>query len=154
MTDQTPFPVLADALRKTVDAALPGLRAISASRASEPWAPGKWSPRQLIGHLVDSAANNHQRFVRAQEGGPLVFPEYAQEHWVACQHYQDRAWEDLVAFWHAYNHHLAHVMANIPEEQRGVQCLIGTGPTTTLLFLAQDYLVHLRHHLTQIRVLT
>jgi len=153
-TDQTPFAVLAEALRQTVDDVLPGLRAISESQASQSWAPGKWSPRQIIGHLVDSASNNHQRFVRAQQGGALVFPAYAQQHWVACQHYEACSWEGLVNFWHAYNHHLAHVITYIPEDMRGVQCLIGTDPPVTLVFLAQDYVLHLRHHLTQIQGLS
>jgi len=152
-TDQTPFAMVAGALQETVDAALPLLRAMSDSQVSQPWAPGKWTPRQIIGHLIDSASNNHQRFVRAQEGGALVFPAYAQEHWVTCQHYESCGWNELVSLWHGYNHHVAHVIAHIPEEMRGVQCLIGTYPPATLVFLAQDYLVHLRHHLTQIQAL-
>jgi len=153
-TDQTPFAKVAEALQRTVDEALPRLRAVSESQASQPWAPGRWSPRQIIGHLIDSASNNHQRFVRAQEGASLVFPSYAQQHWVTCQHYEACAWDELVSLWHAYNYHLAHVIAYIPEDMRGVQCLIGTDPPVTLVFLAQDYVVHLRHHLMQIQGLS
>lgn len=153
MSERTPFPELAEALRRTVDAALPKLRAIAASRAAERPAPGKWSAQQIVGHLIDSAANNHHRFVRAQQGPALVFPAYAQEHWVAVQHHEGRSWDDLVTFWHQYNHHLAHVMAHIPEQQRDVPCTIGTYAPVTLGFLADDYIVHLQHHLDQIDAL-
>src|SRR5438874_7254574 len=107
----------ADRLRKAVADAYPRLASISDSDAAQPIAPGKWSPKQVIGHLIDSAANNHQRFVRAQQE-PLAFPSYAQEHWVRSQHYEERAWEDVTIFWHAYNRHLAHVIGHIPEDLR------------------------------------
>jgi hypothetical protein len=151
VTDRTPFPELAEALRRGVDAAAPKLRAISASRAAKIPSPGKWSPQQIVGHLIDSAANNHQRFVRAQQGPALTLPAYAQEHWVASQHYDARAWEDLITFWHVYNLHLAHVMAHIPEAHRDVTCTIGTYAPVTLGFLAHDYIVHMEHHLQQIQ---
>jgi hypothetical protein len=151
--DQTPFPLVAAELRRTIDGALPRLLAISGSEAETAPAPGKWSPQQVIGHLIDSASNNHQRFVRAQEGPTLVFPAYAQEHWVRCQRYEQGAWDQLINLWHAYNHHMAHVIEHIPEAQRDVQCLIGTYPPATLGFLAHDYVVHLRHHLQQIHAL-
>ena len=152
-SDQTPFPLVAAELRRTIDGALLKLRAISGVQAEQAPGPGKWSPQQVIGHLIDSASNNHQRFVRAQEGPTLVFPAYAQEHWVKCQRYEDGAWDDLITLWHAYNHHIAHVIEHIPEGHRNVQCVIGTYPPATLGFLAHDYVVHLRHHLGQIRAL-
>jgi hypothetical protein len=149
-SEHTAFVEIAAALRGTVDAALLTLQQISPSRAATSPAPGKWSPQLLIGHLIDSAANNHQRFVRAQEGDALAFPAYAQEHWVAVQHYDERPWSDLLALWHAYNHHVAHVIAHIPEGLRLVPVTIGTYPTVTLGYFAHDYVAHLQHHLDQI----
>lgn len=139
-------------LAQTIDAALPRLRAISEAAATEPRAPGKWSRKQIIGHLIDSASNNHQRFIRAQEVAALSFPPYEQNHWVESQHCNDRPWADLVTLWHAYNLHLAHVIAHIPERSVGVPCVIESTDPVTLEFLASDYLVHLRHHLMQIGV--
>ena len=75
--------------------------------AARPRAPGKWSPKQVIGHLIDSASNNHQRFVRAQQGAELVFPPYAQDHWMNCQHYAERPWDDIVSLWHALHARLS-----------------------------------------------
>lgn len=152
-SDLTPFADVAAHLRRSIDAALPKLRAISSSRAVKAPSPDKWSPQQLIGHLIDSAANNHQRFVRAQQEGALMLPPYAQEHWVTSQRYHDRPWEDLIAFWYAYNQHLAHVILHIPEAFRQVPCTIGANPPVTLGFLAHDYVVHMQHHLAQIDAL-
>jgi hypothetical protein len=152
MAEEKTFSTVANELTQAVDTALPKLRVISERDAETPRAPGtpeKWSPKQVIGHLIDSAANNHQRFVRAQEG-PLAFPRYAQNHWVDCQHYQDRPWADLIAFWEAYNRHLAHVLRHMSDDRQGVACTVESNEPVTLGFLASDYVVHLRHHLAQV----
>ncbi|HXT68273.1 MAG TPA: DinB family protein [Vicinamibacterales bacterium] len=148
-SDRAPFPLIAQALRRSIEAALPNLRRTTERQAAEPIAAGKWSRKQIIGHLIDSAANNHQRFVRAQEDRVLMLPGYRQEHWVQAQHYQDRSWDDLMSLWSAYNHHLAHVIEHIPEDLGNVQCTVGADAPVTLRFLAHDYVVHLRHHLRQ-----
>jgi len=137
-------------LAADVQAALPRLQGLSEERAGQPRAPGKWAPKEILGHLIDSAGNNHQRFVRGQEGAVLRLPGYEQKHWVDSQRYRDRRWSDLVELWSAYNRHLAHVIAAIPESRRDTPCHIGDNEPMTLAEVALDYVAHIRHHLRQV----
>src|SRR5579864_8192930 len=124
---------------------------ISEADASVPALAGGWSRKEILGHLIDSASNNHQRFVRAQLQDELRWPGYDQSGCVRVQRYQDARWSDLLSFWAAYNRFLAHVLAAVREEKRGTACWIGNYPVMTLEELAADYLTHLEHHLDQIR---
>ena len=139
-----------DDFKSTLDHALVQLRKITDSYNQKVVSPEKWSKKQVLGHLIDSAANNHQRFIRAQLGQELTFPGYEQEAWVAVQHYQDESWDALVALWQHYNRHLLHVMACVPGDQLSRRCVIGDTDPVTLEFLMKDYVVHLKHHLEQI----
>ncbi len=143
---------LADELDAIADEASASLQAISEAVAAIKVREGLWSVKEIVGHLVDSAANNHQRFIRAQQSrGELAFPGYEQEEWVRLQAYQERPWRELVELWTLYNRHLAHAIRRIPDTLLSVSCHIGANEPVTLLFLVEDYLVHLRHHLRQVR---
>ena len=113
-------------------------------------AADRWSIAEVIGHLVDSASNNHQRFIRAQESDSLSFPKYEQNSWVAKNAYASANWESLVELWFHYNLQLARVIAQIPEEDLVKQCTIGEYEPVTLEWLATDYVDHLVHHLKKI----
>jgi hypothetical protein len=126
------------------------LSAISESESATRSGAGKWSRKEILGHLIDSASNNHQRFVRAQLDGALNFPGYQQDSWNRAQHYQSEPWSNLVQLWASYNRHLAHVIAAIPDEAGPQICVIGGGAPVTLEFLVNSYVVHLEHHLQQI----
>ena len=141
---------LAARLLKIVDGAEPRLIAVSASESLVPVLRGGWSRRQVMGHLIDSASNNHQRFVRAMLADALEFPGYDQVGNVRVQAVQEADWLLLISLWASYNRYLAHVIAQIPEDRSGIICRIGKGEPVTLGFLATDYLAHMLHHLRQI----
>jgi hypothetical protein len=141
---------LSEKLLRVVDGVEPRLREIGDGESAKPILAGGWSRRQVLGHLIDSASNNHQRFVRAALQPSLEFPGYDQDGCVRVEAPQEAKWEVLVSLWAAYNHYLAHVIAHLPEAKLETQCRIGAGEPVTLRFLATDYLRHLAHHLEQI----
>jgi hypothetical protein len=112
--------------------------------------PDRWSKKEILGHLIDSASNNHQRFVRTQFAATLEFPEYEQESWVKSQAYATEAWSDLVTLWHLLNRHLLHVVKAMPDAVLSHECIIGGQPGVPLSLLVAGYLGHLDHHLQQI----
>ena len=136
-------------LRRIVEETELRLRQLTDQIASQPKGPGKWSRKEILGHLIDSASNNHQRFVRLQLAPQLEAPGYQQEGWVQVQHYGEQPWTELVSFWAAYNRHLAHVMGHIEAEHLG-SVWKRNSEEFTLRFLVEDYLTHLNHHLEQI----
>jgi hypothetical protein len=143
---------LSTRLLTLVEVAEPRLREVSELESTEPILTGGWSHKQVIAHLIDSASNNHQRFVRAALQDSLDFPGYDQSGSVRVQAAQEADWRQLVSLWAAYNRYLAHVMAHLPASKLGTRCRIGGGEAVTLGFLASDYLTHLHHHLSQIGV--
>jgi hypothetical protein len=147
-------------LREALAASEPRLARLSEEQASRAPAPGKWSVKQEVGHLIDSASNNHQRFVRAQFTDDLKFLGYEQETWVATQRYQEAPWPELLRLWHSFNLHLARVIEAIPrsvrEKRRTRHNLhelawrpVPESEATTLEYFMRDYVAHLKHHVAQ-----
>ena len=142
---------LSSRLTESIDRAKRDFATFTDAEAAEPAISGGWSRKQLLGHLIDSAGNNHQRFVRALLQEELRWPGYDQAGCVRVQCFQNASWSNLSEWWASFNSLIAHVLANVPEPKRKTQCVIGDGPAMTLEELAQDYLVHMEHHLEQIR---
>jgi hypothetical protein len=127
---------------------LPGVLARCSEVESEQrLVPERWTKKEVLGHLIDSASNNHQRFVRGQLASGQDFPGYQQEEWVRVQGYQSARWPDLIDLWRAYNTHLLHVAERMTEEGRRATCRVGGGTEVTLAGLFVDYVDHLEHHL-------
>jgi len=143
---------LADELRAEVRRAEESLRAMGEDAAVAGRGPGRWVAKEILGHLIDSAVNNHQRFVWGQLVSPLVLPDYDQEAWVALHRYRERPWAELVELWVALNLHLAVVMEGVPAEKLQTPCRIGDNEPGTLESCMRHYLEHLKHHLQQIGV--
>ena len=140
---------------------LPGVLAgYSEAESEQRPSPERWTMKEVVGHLIDSASNNHQRFVRAQFQDELVFPGYDQDEWMSVQRHQERPWLELVEQWRLMNLHLAHVMEGIPEAQRLRKRTrhnlhqiawraIPVDRPVTLQYFLEDYVGHLEHHLEQ-----
>lgn len=110
----------------------------------------KWSPREIMGHLIDSAANNHQRFILAQYEKELVYPAYDQVFWVNAHNYYHWPTDQVLEFWRQYNYMLVQVIKNLNYKKLDTPCHIGDKPPVTLKYLLEDYIVHMEHHLKQI----
>ena len=158
------WPACALALANAVDAALPWLTPLDDDATARRPAAGKWSPREIVGHLIDSASNNHQRFVRARWQDDLVFTGYDQDAWVEAQRYQQTSWQELLTLWASYNRHLARVMASVPPAIRTAPRTrhnfdrvayreVPAGEPSTLEYFMDDYVRHMEHHLRQVHAL-
>src|SRR5262245_12686359 len=127
---------------------LPGvLSGFSEAESEQRPAPERWTKKEVVGHLIDSASNNHQRFVRGQLASGQEFPRYEQEEWVRVQGYQGARWADLIDLWRVYNIHLLHVPSCMSEEGRRATCQGRGGGELTTAGLFVGYVDHLEHHL-------
>jgi hypothetical protein len=141
---------IAEGIRKTVEDFAVRLENLDEVKASQKPQPDKWSRKEILGHLIDSASNNHQRFVRAQYMKDLNLPPYEQIEWVKIQQYSLRTWKELLTLWKSYNFHLAHIIKHMPTDCLQTSCTIGSGEPVTIGYVVVDYLGHMQHHLRQI----
>jgi hypothetical protein len=161
MSTQISYKEFLDDFRNTIVSATARLRNIPEEQSGRKSSSDDWSAKEIIGHLIDSAANNHQRFVRAQFTDELVFPGYEQEQWVSSQRYRDESWSEVIQLWSSYNLHLLHVASAIPKDvltkprsrhslDQIAFHLVDKNNPATLEYLIRDYMDHLRHHLNQV----
>ncbi|MFK7971820.1 MAG: DinB family protein [Bacteroidia bacterium] len=110
--------------------------------------PDKWSKKEVLGHLIDSATNNHQRFVRAQfELNPEI--AYDQNNWNTFSFYQQIDSQQIIAFWTSYNKQLLEIIKHIQPDNLSRQVKVGDR-LFSLEYLIVDYVKHLEHHLRQL----
>lgn len=143
---------VSEKLLSVINTAEPKLRIINEEECMKPVLKGGWSSKQVIGHLIDSASNNHQRFVRAALQPSLDFPDYDQPGNIRVEAVQEMEWSLLVSLWASYNRYLAHVIAHLPPSKLETVCIIRkeSSEPVTLGFLVTDYVDHMLHHLRQI----
>lgn len=142
---------LSERLSAVLRNAMPWLVTISEAEASVPECEGKWSGKQVIGHLIDSAVNNLGRIVRMQIETDQSLPGYEQMAWVKLQHYAEREWAQVLALWFALNEHLAWTIARV-EKTKLANGGVVSGEPVTLGFLIEDYVAHMEHHLRAMRL--
>jgi hypothetical protein len=140
----------AERLAEALAGAPARLAAISEEAASRRSGPDHWAPKEILGHLIDSAANNHQRFVRGQVFDRVDDPGYRQEEWVATQQYIAEPWPDLVNLWLLLNRHLLYLMRNVNAASLETPIAIAGEAPMPLSHVMIDYVRHLEHHLGQI----
>ncbi|HET9825329.1 MAG TPA: DinB family protein [Chitinophagaceae bacterium] len=134
-------------LNTILDQYLPPLRLIPAEKFNFKPSPVKWSKKEILGHLIDSAQNNIRRFILAQyEEQPNVV--YNQDKWVSISNYQDYNLPDLISLWHLLNKHIGHILQYITPEMAARR--IQTEELHNVQWLAEDYIRHMLHHLHQI----
>jgi len=140
---------LSSQLSETVHAAHAWLAALSLDDAATPLAEGKWSPKQIVGHLTDSAVNNLARIVRSQIG-PERLPSYDADAWVDLQHYAERDWAQVLGLWLALNEHMAWTIRHVAPRSLGNHVSLA-GTVVSLGFIIEDYIAHMRHHFSTLQ---
>lgn len=140
---------ISEQLKKIVEETSLILQNISQDDWNYRSAPNKWSRKEILGHLIDSAANNHQRFVRVQfEDNPTI--TYDQNKWVSTQYLTNASSDNLISLWASYNKHLAYIISIMPKDKYNNHCDIRKDQPVTIGWIIEDYVRHLKHHLNQI----
>jgi hypothetical protein len=138
---------IAKDLEAVIEQHLPALKSMGESTFANKPSPAKWSKKELIGHLIDSAQSNIRRFIVAQyEEKPLIV--YNQDKWVAISNYQQWNSNDLIDLWYLLNRQISEILKNTSPETAQRQC--GSPELQTIEWLAHDYIKHLKHHLYQV----
>ena len=141
---------LARRFRADLEEVHQAIRSVPESMADVPWREGGWTRKQIVGHLLDSAANNRQRFVRASTGGSYFGPNYAQDDWVAAHGYSDQPWTTLLEWWQTEHEILKAVVDRIPEDRLETRCILDESAPVTLRYLIEDYVEHQKWHVKQL----
>ena len=158
-TEETPLAVLDPVelgirLSELVAETMPWLEGVSGLRAGVAPAVGKWSAKEVVGHLTDSAVNNLARIVRLEtvlDMDPEVRADnYEQEAWVLAQAYAEKDWLQIVQLWRGLNEHIGWTMRHVSREKLGRICVFPDGQVT-MGFLMEDYIAHMEHHLRDLK---
>ena len=139
-------------LRALIDEVPLRLMKLSLSQIEGKASPAKWSPKEELGHLLDSAANNHQRIVRTQLEDKPKMPGYDGNAWVKLHRYQQRDWREMVELWRALNQQLLAAAETVPDAAWSRTCTIADSQPLTLKFVFEDYIEHMMHHLRHIGI--
>lgn len=125
--------------------------ALPQAKRLAPIAPGKWSPQQILGHLIDSALNNLRRFTESQFlPQPFTVIGYQQDNLVVVNYYQELPSDHLLSLWQQLNRQIIYVVEKIPGEKLAYTIIKSSGEAKTLEWLITDYVDHMEHHLRQI----
>jgi hypothetical protein len=147
-----------------IDSTYKKLKNISEELSSIKPSPGKWSAKEIIGHLVDSSINNIPRFIEGQFKENLVFAGYEQDRWVNVNNYQNALWDNIVKSWYLNNIQMLRILEAIHDDillrnhsehnfdEIEWKEIPKTQPVN-LEYLIDDYYAHMKHHLDKIFIL-
>src|SRR3982750_1877220 len=139
--------VIASKLDNIIDEYLPQLQAQNEEECAYKSSPDKWSKKEILGHLIDSAQSNIRRFIVAQyEEQPFI--KYNQDAWVAITGYQEHEFKSIVDLWRLMNLHIVRILSNLTPDM--AQRTVKTNEVRTVEWLAIDYIKHLKHHVHQV----
>src|SRR5580692_1794207 len=139
-------------LRAVIDEIPSRLKELQIARVELKPSPSKWSPKEELRHLLDSAANNHQRIVRTQLEDKPKMPGYDGDAWVELHRYQQRDWQEMIELWRDLNQQLLAAAEAVPDSAWSGTCTIAHFQPLTLKFVFEDYIDHMLHHLTHIGI--
>lgn len=137
-------------LRALTNEIPPRLRKLPPSQVELKLSHSKWSSKEELGHLLDSAANNHQRIVRTQLEDKPKMPGYDGDAWVKLHAYQQRNWKEMIELWRALNQQLLAAAEAVSDSAWARTCTIADSQPLTLKFVFEDYVEHMMHHLQHI----
>ena len=161
------YKAVIDSINEVMNREIPLLLSLTEEQVNEKKNNQGRTVKMLVGHLIDSASNNHQRMVRLQyaprcghsmpntEMGMLVFPDYTQANdlWIALQDYQHEDWQTLVMLLNLYNRHICHVIRSVDETKLENYWIDYEGFRVTLDGMIRGYINHLNLHFTHIHEL-
>lgn len=111
----------------------------------------KWSKKEILGHLIDSAINNLQRFTEVQfKEKPYRIRKYSQNELVRVNLYQESNSSDLIDLWYSLNMRIEFIVNQFSKEELDYEVIVNERRIVTLEYLIEDYINHLEHHLHQI----
>ena len=143
---------IVDDLNRTIAGFTEQTRELSENAWREKARPEKWSRIEVIGHLIDSAQSNLRRFVVGQYEATPPHIIYEQNFWVTANAYQQAPIDTVITLWILMNHRIATVLSQMEEKNYEKQCDTGRGEQSlhSLIWLAGDYVKHMKHHLNQV----
>ena len=117
----------------------------------KPYATGKWSRKQILGHLIDSAINNLTRFTEiGYQPQPYIYREYNQGELVKINNYNEMPTDELLHLWLSLNKQIVRVMGSVTEERLNLKIQFTDGAMSDLRYIMHDYPEHMEHHINQI----
>ena len=151
---RTDFIPITDGIKKVIEAEESFLRGLPVEVITLRRNKQSRTVKQILGHLIDSASNNHQRMVRLQYSKDLLFfPDYRQDNdlWIALQDYQNADWENLIQLWKFYNLHIIQVIKSVDLTKLDSFWCDFEGTNVTLKEMIEGYLDRLYLHINEIK---